>query len=156
MAGGATFGKQLWRRFALIEILRNSHRSAERDYRRNNKQTAARFHWRHQFFRYTERMSRLGKKGGRRQVQRAICCPGVAKSGCASAIIAFPSGRGAREDDGYRATHRAHLLLNMAASSFPAAPVPPPSTTQDRRQSAETRVTAPCRPRRSACRLRSA
>src|SRR5258707_178188 len=72
MAGGATFGKQLWRRFALIEILRNSHRSAERDYRRKNKQTAARFHWRHQFFRYTERISRLGKKGGRWQVKRNL------------------------------------------------------------------------------------
>src|SRR3954447_315276 len=51
MAGGATFGKQFWRRFALIEILRNGHRSNERGHDRNNKQTVARFHWRHQFSR---------------------------------------------------------------------------------------------------------
>src|SRR5688572_16298617 len=43
--------------------------------------------------------------------------------------------------------------LNMGASFFPAVSLPPPSTTQDHRQSAETRATAPCRPRRPACRL---
>ena len=62
MAGRATFGEQFWRRFAPIEILRNGHRSAQRDYHRKTKQTATRFHWRHQFFRYTKRMSRLAKK----------------------------------------------------------------------------------------------
>jgi hypothetical protein len=44
MAGCATFGKQFWRRFALIEILRDGHRSARRDDYGKNKQTAARFH----------------------------------------------------------------------------------------------------------------
>ena len=53
MAGRAAFGEQFWRRFALIEILRDGHRSAQRGHDGNNKQTAARFHWRHQFFRYT-------------------------------------------------------------------------------------------------------
>ena len=70
MAGRATFGKQFWRRFALIEILREGHRSAHRHDHGKDKQTAARFHWRHQFFRYTERISRLwrlGKKAGETQ-----------------------------------------------------------------------------------------
>ena len=44
MAGCATFGKQFWRRFALVEILRDGHRSARRDDYGKNKQTAARFH----------------------------------------------------------------------------------------------------------------
>jgi hypothetical protein len=47
MAGCATFGKQFWRRFALIEILRDGHRSAHRGYHRKDNQTAARFDWRH-------------------------------------------------------------------------------------------------------------
>jgi len=34
-----------------IEILRDGHRSAQRSHDGYNKQTAARFHWRHQFFR---------------------------------------------------------------------------------------------------------
>src|SRR6476661_8981657 len=62
MAGYATFREQFWRRLALVEILRDRHRSAQRDYRGKNKQTAARFHWRHQFFRFTEQISRLGRR----------------------------------------------------------------------------------------------
>jgi hypothetical protein len=50
MAGRTAFGEQLWRRFALIEILRDGRRAAQRGHDGKNKQTAARFHWRHQFF----------------------------------------------------------------------------------------------------------
>ena len=57
-----------------------------------------------------------------------------------------------RLPDRYRATHRAHLPLNTAASSRRALrPWPPRSTRRGRRRSGETTCEpAPCRPRRSA------
>jgi len=71
MTGCATFSEQFLRRLALIEILRDGHRSAQRDYRGKNKQTAARFDWRHQFFRFTEWISRL-EEDGRWRVKRNL------------------------------------------------------------------------------------
>src|SRR5206468_8351928 len=69
MAGCAAFGEQLWRRFALVEILRDGHRSAQRDYHGKSKQTAARFDWRHQFFRYTaDERAACGGSGKKRKM----------------------------------------------------------------------------------------
>jgi hypothetical protein len=47
MAGRATFGEQFWRRFALIEVLRDGHRSAQRGDCGKDNQSAARSLWRH-------------------------------------------------------------------------------------------------------------
>jgi hypothetical protein len=43
MAGRAALGEHLWRRFALIDILRVGRRTAQRGHDGNNEQAAARF-----------------------------------------------------------------------------------------------------------------
>ena len=82
MAGRTTFGEQFCRRLALIEILRDGCRSAQRDYQGNNKQTAGAFIGDISFPVPEGRAAAALGRGGR--WRRANRCPGVRKMVCAS------------------------------------------------------------------------
>lgn len=88
MAGRAALGKQLCRRLAPIEVLRQGDRSAECSRDHENKKTAAQFVGRHRVFPMRTRRPRRPEVR-KRCWCRAICWPGMAKNGSGFAIIAL-------------------------------------------------------------------